>query len=252
MSFNISDFNSKLSEHGVAKTNLFFARITMPRSLLNELNEIPITRDLEFYCKTVTLPEMDIQTSEVQPQAFGPVVRRPQSMNFPVLPVSFMVDSNFGVMKLFHRWTQSIVNYDTSGGQFAGVNNTLPFEMGYKNDYSATMQVAVYSQNTQEVEYVYEFSGLYPINVGGIETSWESTGDVMTLPVGFSYDELKVSGSTRGKVLSDRPGSFTGNLLGWFSSINTTVNMIQSIKRPTSIQDALNQVSNINNIIDSF
>ena len=139
MSFNISDFNAKINEHGIAKTNLFFARITMPRSLLNEFGQISVTRDLEFYCKTVTLPEMDITTGEVQPQGFGPVVRRPQAMNFPILPVSFMVDSNFGVMKLFHRWTQSIINYDTSGGQFAGVNNALPFEMGYKSDYCATM-----------------------------------------------------------------------------------------------------------------
>tara|TARA_B110000967_G_C18881021_1_gene561067 strand:+ start:243 stop:1001 length:759 start_codon:yes stop_codon:yes gene_type:complete len=252
MSFNISDFNAKINEHGIAKTNLFFARITMPRSLLNEFGQISVTRDLEFYCKTVTLPEMDITTGEVQPQGFGPVVRRPQAMNFPILPVSFMVDSNFGVMKLYHRWMQSIINYDTSGGQFAGVNNALPFEMGYKKDYSATMQVAVYSQNTREVEYLYEFSGLYPINVGSIQASWESAGEVMTLPVGFSYDGLKVTGAKTGEVLADRPGSFTGKLLNWFSTINSVANTLQSIQRPTDVQDAINQVNNVNNIIDSF
>jgi len=253
MSFNISDFSSKLNKHGVAKDNLFFARITLPKSITNELLSIsPIVRDLEFFCKGVTLPEIAIDTGEVQPQGFGPNVRRPQGMNFPVLPATFMVDSNFGVMKLFHRWSQAVCNYDTSGGRFAGVNNQLPFEMGYKEDYQATMQVAVYSHGSKSVEYVYEFGGLYPINVGNIEASWSNGGEVMTLPVGFTYDEMKLTGARTGAVLSDRPGSTTGKLLKWFSSINNAVNTIESITKPSGVQDAVNQINNINNIIESF
>ncbi len=78
MSFNIADFNSKLAKHGVAKNNLFFARINIPQALINEFVDLPVTRDLEFYCKSVTLPELDIVTGEVQPQGFGPTVRRPK------------------------------------------------------------------------------------------------------------------------------------------------------------------------------
>lgn len=253
MTFNISDFNSKLNKHGLAKNNLFFARITLPNSIINELTATsPIVKDIEFFCRGVTLPEIDITTGEVQPQGFGPVVRRPQGMNFPTLPATFMVDSEFGVLKLFHRWSQAIVNYDTSGGRFAGVNNQLPFEMGYKEDYQATMQVAVYSHGSRSVEYLYEFGGLYPINVGNMEASWMNEAEVMTLPVGFSYDELKVTGARTGRILSERPGSTTGKLLKWFSSINSAVNTIESITKPTGVQDAINQISNINNIVESF
>lgn len=253
MSFNISDFNSKINKHGVAKNNLFFARITLPNSITNELLSVaPITRDIEFFCRGVTLPEIDITPGEVQPQGFGPVVRRPQSMNFPILPATFMVDSNFGVLKLFHRWAQAICNYDTSGGNLASVNNQLPFELGYKEDYQATMQVAVYSYGSKSVEYVYEFGGLYPLNVGNIEASWMNDSEVMTLPVGFTYDTLKVTGSRTGRVQSDRPGSATGKLLKWFSSINNAVNTIESVTRPGEVQDAINQISNVNNIIENF
>jgi hypothetical protein len=253
MAFSISDFNSKISQHGLAKNNLFFARISLPRSITNELRTIaPISRDIEFYCRGVTLPELNAETTDVQPQAFGPAVKRPQSMNFPTLPATFMVDSNFGVMKLFHRWMQAVINYDTSGGRFAGVNNQLPFELGYKEDYAATMQVAVYSYNSREVEYVYDFGGLYPISVGSVEASWQNGGEVLTLPVGFAYDELKVTGARTGQVQSDRPGSATGKLLKWFSSINNAVNTLESIQRPTDVQDAINQINNVNNIVESF
>ena len=252
MAFNLSDFNSKIHEHGVAKSNLFFARIQLPRALENTLNTIPISKDLEFYCRTVQLPEFDVITADVQPQGFGPVVRRPQSMNFPVVPATFMVDSNFGVMKLFHRWTQAIVNYDKSGGQFGSVNNAMPFEMGYKNEYATTMQVAVFSQNTRKVDYLYEFSGVYPVNVGNINVAWENAAEVMALPVGFTFDELKVTGSESGRVQSDVPGSSTGKLLSWFSSINNTVNALESIRKPTDVQDAINQIINVNTIYNSF
>lgn len=253
MTFNIADFNSKLHEHGgVAKTNLFFARINIPQALINEFVDIPVSRDLEFFCRSVTLPELDITTGEVQPQGFGPVVRRPQSMNFPILPAVFMVDSNFGIMKFFHRWMQAIVNYDKSGGNFGAVNNALPFEMGYKSEYATTMDVAVFSQNTKKVEYVYNFAGLYPLNTGNVSPSWENQGEVLTLPVGFTYDQLKVSGSETGRVQSDVPGSTTGRMLRWFSSINQTVNAIESIRRPTDIQDAVNNIQTVNTIYNSF
>jgi len=252
MSFNISEFNSKLSKHGVAKNNLFFARINIPQALVNEFVDIPISKDLEFYCKSVTLPELDITTGDVQPQGFGPVVRRPQSMSFPVVPAIFMVDSDFGVMKFFHRWMQAIVNYDRSGGNFGSVNNALPFEMGYKSEYATTMDVAVFSQNTKKVEYVYTFSGLYPINTGNVSPAWENAGEVLTLPVGFTYDELKVTGSQGGRVQSDKPGSSTGRLLRWFSTINQTVNALESFRQPDNIQDAVNNIQSANTIFNSF
>ena len=252
MTFNIADFNSKLHEHGVSKSNLFFARIQMPRALQNELNGISIIRDLEFYCKSVQLPELDVTTADIQQQGFGAITRRPQSMTFPVLPTTFMVDSNFGVMKLFHRWTQAIVNYDRSGGNYGSVNNAMPFEMGYKDEYQTTMQVAVFSQNSRQVEYVYEFAGLYPVNVGNVAVAWENAAEVLTLPIGFTYDQLKVTGSEAGRVQSVLPGSNSGKLLRWFSSINNTVSALESITKPQGVQDAINNLINVNTIYNSF
>ncbi len=252
MSFNISDFSSKLSQHGgVAKNNLFFARINIPQALINEFVDIPVTRDLEFFCRSVTLPELDITTADIQQQGFGAISRRPQALSFPQMPCVFMVDSNFGIMKFFHRWMQSIVNYDRSGGNFGAVNGALPFEMGYKNEYATTMDVAVFSKNSKKVEYVYNFSGLYPTSIGQISTAWENQGDVMTLPIGFTYDQLKVTGSESGRVEADN-GSTAGRMLKWFNTINQTVNAIESFRKPTDIQDSINNLQTANTIYNSF
>ena len=206
MAFNISDFNANLMDHGLARPNKFLFTIKTPSGIALEVtNEIPISLlRMQYYAKSVTLPEFDVQTSEVQPQGFGPIVRRPQTMNFPVLPVIFNVDSNLDIVRYFHRWTQEIINYDSSS-VYGNHKGRLPFEMGYKSDYETTMSCQVFNEYGEKT-YLYEFGGAYPVNVGNVETSWESNDEIMTLSVGFSYDRLKVTGSKRGdpSTLGDR------------------------------------------------
>ena len=234
MAFNISEFNASIKKHGIAKNNLFRMRILVPALLRSEISkEAPVaTQHLEFYCKSVTLPEFDIQTAEVQPQGFGTIVRRPQSLNFPILPAVFNVDTDLGVVKYFHRWAQHIVQFDTSGGVQSDVGGALPFEMNYKQDYSTTMRVDVFSPDGAIV-YTYDFEGAYPVNIGSVEESWEDNDTALSLSVGFSFDVLKVTGAKDGvpAILGDRD-----TYSPFASSSQTTV---QEIITEKSVQDAV-------------
>jgi hypothetical protein len=257
MAFNINEFSSQINKHGLAQNNLFLVRIIPPAGFTRisdgaEDNSVSLnlSSELEFFCRTVTLPELDVQTVDYQRQGFGAITRRPQSMTFPVLPTVFMVDSNFAVLKFFHRWMQKIVNYDTSAGVISEVDDALPFEMGYKNEYATTIEVIVYSFASESITYKYTMSGAYPIQVGNITEAWEQAGEIMTLPVGFTYDELKVTGAKTGNVISG--GSGSNGLLSYLSSINTFTQAIRGLKRPRNIQDAINQVSNVSTILKSF
>ena len=254
MSFKISEFSSKVKQYGLAKSNLFYVEMGIPATIRNELRDIPVLNDLRFFCRSVTLPEMDLITTDIQPQGFGTPQRRPQGMNFPILPTTFMMDSEFGVMKFFHRWTQAIVNYDNSEGVRGVVNNQLPFEMGYKKEYETTMKITVFSYGGgggKNSVYEYIFSGVYPVNVGNVTEDWESHSDVMILPVGFTYDTLKVTGA-KAPVVQNLGGLGANGLLSWFSSINTVAQAIKGISRPRNIQDAINQVTNVSTIVKSF
>jgi hypothetical protein len=91
---------------------------------------------------------------------------------------------------------------------------------------------------------------LYPTNIGSVSEAWENNAEVMTLPVGFTYDSLTVSGATSPVVL-DRESGVNG-LLSWFSTINTVAQAIKGIKRPRNIQDAINEITNISTIVNSF
>ena len=196
MAFNIADFNANLNRHGLAKNHSFRMRITPPPVIFfDTIDRFPVANNaLEFYCRSITLPEFDLTTTEVQHQGFGLITRRPQTMNFPILPVVFNVDSNMDMVKWFQLWTQHIINYDKSKGEFGNLNGALPFEMGYKREYSTVLRVDVYDETAKSVMQ-YQMSGAYPVNVGNIETAWANNDEVMTLAVGFSYDQLQVTGS---------------------------------------------------------
>ena len=211
MAFNINTFSSKVKQYGLAKSNLFIVEVGIPASIRAELQNITVVKDdLRFFCRSVTLPEMDLITTDIQMQGFGAIARRPQGMNFPIIPAVFMVDSEFGVMKYFHRWMQAIINYDTSAGVRGVVNNQLPFEMGYKKEYETTMKITVYSfgdgqGRKDNTVYIYNLTGVYPVNVGNIVEDWESHSDVMVLPVGFTYDTLQLGS---GRQIQSFDGNF--------------------------------------------
>jgi len=247
MTFNIADFTSKIKDHGVAKKNLFSVTIELPFALSQELTKIPVTTDLRFFCKTITLPEIDITTTDVQPQSFGPVVRRPQSLNFPILPTVFMVDQSYGILKFFHRWSQHIVNFDKSNGNYSSVNNQLPFEINYKNDYDTVMTVIAYADDGSPA-YTYKFSGLYPINVGNVDQSWENNDELLTLAVGFTYDQLEVTGSKEGKVSDNFPGPNSSDLMvvDPFFQTKEVKSFVSNTGIPQSIQDTINQFTTVN------
>ena len=204
MAFSISELSSKLGQHGIQKGSLFRMRVQLPPGLaILQLPTAMPARDLEFYCRSVTLPEFDVETAEIAHQGFGAVTRRPQSMNFPVLATVFTVDGDMKIPSLFHRWSQLIINYDRTGGNQSEVSGALPFEMGYKRDYATTMQVDIFNEYDEDI-YTYEFSDAYPINVGSMEAAWANNDDAMTLSVGFHFDSVKVTGSKKGNPARQR------------------------------------------------
>ena len=227
MTFSVSGFNAKISNHGLARNNAFIVSITPPLAMASDFD-----RDLRFFCKSVDLPSMNITTTDHNPQGFGMTERRPTGFSKSALPATFMMDSGFKVKRFFHRWIQETVNYDTSAGILSEVNGQLPYEIAYKNDYVGTMEISCFSQNNPDRYYTYILSDVHPIDVGEIGLSWESNDEIMTLPVSFSYTGLKVDGSRSGTVTG---GVNRGaGLLSYLSSLNTYTQAIRSIDRPRS------------------
>ena len=196
MAFNVNEFNSKINEMGVAQSNLFVARITVPDG---DVVGLMPTSNLQFLCRTADIPEFTVATTPFRPRGIGPAEQRPTTFDYGPLNLVFMMDSNFNVLKFFHRWMQKVVNYDvTSGGESVASNGTRPYEFGYKDEYAAVIDVKIFSNPLEDKFYEYRFDNAYPTSVGQITTAWENNAEILLLPITFAYDEMKVTGSEAG------------------------------------------------------
>jgi len=244
MGFNIADFKGVLSKHGLAADNLFMVKIIGgPRNKMGD--------DMIFFCRSVTLPELDLQTTAYKKQGFGATTRRPIGLELPVLPTVFMVDSNFEILKFFHAWIQQVINYSTAGGNQSTNAGQQPYEIGYQEDYGrGAIEVTVYSWHQEAITYQYKMTGAYPIQVGNITQAWANGGEVMTLPVGFAYDKIELTGENTGRLIG--PDGTSNGLLSYLSAINTFAQAIRSLDRPDDLQSLINQGVNVSTIYNAF
>lgn len=250
MTFNIAQFNAQIAKHGLAKNNLFFVRITLPPTLQDLEQQIP-SRELSFLCKSASLPSLELDVIDIRSQGFGKAEKRPTVVRAGSLSLQFMVDSNFATMKYFHRWMQSIVNYNSYDGHFTkDAYGKYPYEFEYKENYAAKVEILVYSGNDGDKVYLYQLGNAYPFTIGEVNVSWENNNEVMVLPVGFEYDKIKVDGMTLGQVTDDF--SRANGFLTYLSSINSYAQAISQIDRPRSIQDLINTVTTVNTIYNTL
>lgn len=251
MTFNVSQFAAKVNGTGLAKNNLFVANITPPLSV-----NLPIKNDLMFLCRSASIPGMDINVVEIKPQGWGKAEKRPTEFSKGGLTLTFMVDSNFAVSQFFHRWIQSIVNYNTLSGDISEDSaGKLPYEFEYKDNYVGDVEIIVYAENKDTNgyarTYTYKCMNAFPIAIGSIETAWENQAEIMVITVAFAYDSIAVSGMSE-TVISSRSTSpaigqtTTGGALGGGISGATSsgpIPLINTSSLPQDIQDAVNIVT---------
>jgi hypothetical protein len=225
MAFNISDFSAQINRLGVAQSNLFVSSLATP----NGLSQIISSEELRFLCRSVNLPELAVGTADYRPNGIGIMERRPTSFNYSPVSAVFVMDSRFRVLKFFHSWMQTVVNYDVQAGpQSQSASGARIYEFGFKRDYVSNMSVVMFSNaiDDSELSYTYTFGNIYPMNIGNITVAWENSAEVMLLPVTFSFDTLVVDGASRGQASSSvLPSDMTSELVSASEIFPSQVNI---------------------------
>lgn len=255
MAFSVSEFSAQLGKYGIARDSLFLVKIIPPRTLEADMP----ASDLMFFCNSITLPSLTMTTADIRRHGYGVIDRKPMDLPHDNLATTFMVDSTFKVKEFFHRWVQSIVNFDNSQGYNYEYRNMLPFEIAYHEKYVGTIEVAVYSFNSEEIKYVYKFGNAFPVSIGDITTAWSNNNSYMVLPVQFAYDIYQVQGfgqSVKSSRLNSSRGFGGGGVDGFITNLGDFGQSLDAFGIKTPIQDIVNQyttvASGINSILSNF
>jgi len=209
MPFNISEFKSVMNRHGGAARSSLFEVIISPA---NERGEFLVpgvisTSDLRFFCQSVSVPGINLETSTYRPSGFGfpefiPVSSSPDQLN-----AIFLLDSNHRVLTFFHRWISSVIN--VSGNRGDSVRGLSPNLIEYKDNYTASeLTIRHYSTHDPFRFYEFKYSKVYPTQVSSIDMNWTARDEPATITVNFSYSRLIYQGFN--DISFERSRSFTG------------------------------------------
>ena len=246
MAFRINEFKSQMDYFGgLARGSLFSVQIMPPKGVSSRAN----SRDMVFFCKNAAIPGFSINATQVdQVGQFRKLM--PQSINIEPVQAIFMLDSDHQVLRFFHTWMQSIVNYGTKAGDFAEVDGKLPFEVGYKDEYACRIVIRQYSTNYQKTGQYYEviLDNAFPLMIGDVDLAWENNDSYSVLPVSFQYDRIEVSGEKIGSPTA-RFGRGNG-VLDLFNAVGSFGQLIGQNFVPDSVQEAVDKYTRVRNAFD--
>jgi hypothetical protein len=243
MTFNISQFSAKINRHGLALNNLFVVRITPPNGM-----EMDIPRDdLVFFCRSVKIPDYQMNIQTVKRLGFGPNIAYPMYMDNDTLNTEFMIDAEMNILKFFHKWQQLVYNYNSAQGPLASNNRQMVYELGYKKEYCGTIDVDVYSTHSANHIHRYKFYEAWPVSVSHNNLSWQSQNELDISDIVFRYSAFTDEGAVSNVV----DVGMGVNLMGYTSAYNTVGSLInttgvsQFLRDATAIQNSVNNLGSV-------
>lgn len=158
-------------KRGVARTNHFFIELTLPQDLMNVGEIRDNSRKIAMFCDQTQIPGISFSTNPVR--SFGETKEVPYEKLFEPIQLSFYVDDDFTVKKLFDSWMDLI--QDTTSRTF-----NYP-------EYYLSNSINIYVINYAEKErYKVTLHNVFPKAVAPIQLDYAAK-EIMKLNVTLSY-----------------------------------------------------------------
>lgn len=201
--FNIKDFSASINTSGVLKNNKYIATITLSGDhYLNGTLGQGDSRLFSIRCDSVQLPGVALASADGPPRlGYGPIEKHPYSANFDDISLTFIVDANSRVHRMLYNWVNVIVNFQSQGGKTlsdkTGPMKSSAYEVGYRNKYSAEMNIEIYrdtgtgDNGTFEKTMTYKLYNAFPMAFPSSGLNWQD-GEVLKINIPFAYTDYSV------------------------------------------------------------
>lgn len=187
-------------KRGVAKTNRFLVDLTLPTPFEYMSDIKSQMRKVILFCDQAQIPGLSFSTNQVR--SFGEVKEVPYEKLYEPVQLSFYVDDDFVVKKLFDEWMEL-------------VQTTTTRTFNYPNMYLSNSITIYVLNNSDKKRYSVKLYNVYPKAVAPIQLDYSSR-EIMKLNVTLTYQYSEVSASYPASVESKSPGLFE-SILGKFA-----------------------------------
>ena len=171
MAFNVNQFRQEMVGDG-ARPNLFEVRMVVP----GFANLGGTARKISFMCNAAQLPGSII--GQVTSYYFGREAKFAGNRTYPDWTITVINDENFAVRNSMERWHNNlndpVLNLRSAAARVV--------DGGYGTD----AQVIQYGKDGRALK-IYNFVGMFPVDVSPIEVSWGSNDQIEEFQVTFAY-----------------------------------------------------------------
>jgi hypothetical protein len=170
--FNVSNFKHQGLILGGARPSQFEVYLSIPTFVGADTGS---DTKFRFTCRAAQLPAATVGTVEVG--YFGRMIKLAGDRTFADWTVTVLNDEDFLVRSMFEKWSNALNKLEANQRQ----------SYATENDYKATMNVIQYSKDGNVIR-AYDIIGAFPSTVDAIDLNWETTNQIETFGVTFSYD----------------------------------------------------------------
>ena len=181
MAFNIRDMMGAMNASGgFTKSSKFFVEVYPPRSLA-------VNPNLFFLCEAASLPGVGLATDEIRMAGYGNVEKRPYAPVFTDINLMFFNDANSKVLTFFHKWMQSVYNFNASMNPSGTTRSGQPqMTLNYPNEYRGIVDITHFDDSGEQV-VKYSLQDAYPIAISDVNVDWNNTDQLVRIPITFGY-----------------------------------------------------------------
>lgn len=202
----IQEFISQVKAGGLARANRFAVVFAPPQKI------VPATLSkILLFCDSVQLPGQNFSTT--QNRTFGEFREVPYERIYDNITLSFYVDKEMRVKRLFDDWQNIIANPTTR-------------TYGYYDDYVCPVMTIEVQDIEDKTRYSVSLHECYPKTVNAIQLDHNSK-DIMKLSVGMQYKywtATRVEKLANGEEIpADYIEGTTKNFTGFQQTMNTTL-----------------------------
>jgi hypothetical protein len=184
----ISDFKSRLLGGG-ARPNLFEVELTtLPTSVA-----LPWQAErFGFLCKAAQMPAQTIANIDVPFR--GRIFKVAGDRTIENWSITIINDEDFLFRNAFEEWTQQIANLDDNMGSTNPASYMVNAKV-YQLGRGSTQASQNNGGDSNVVLKEYEFIDIFPVSVGSIDLSYDSTDTIEEYTVEFAVQSYRLKGA---------------------------------------------------------
>ena len=184
----ISDFKSRLLGGG-ARPNLFEVELTtLPTSVA-----LPWQAErFGFLCKAAQMPAQTIANIDVPFR--GRIFKVAGDRTIENWSITIINDEDFLFRNAFEEWTQQIANLDDNMGSTNPASYMVNAKV-YQLGRGSTQASQNNGGDSNVVLKEYEFIDIFPVSVGSIDLSYDSTDTIEEYNVEFAVQSYRLKGA---------------------------------------------------------